>query len=89
MIVGMQDDFSTPVDSQRAREEIGDKNVLVYKVLDNMSHQTFNYGKDMSFTDDIISFIIKNWLSFMANISHTFEKVNKRKFKYYPNSMKF
>ena len=59
MIVGMQDDFSTPVDSQRAREEIGEKNVLFYKVLDNMSHQTFNYGKDMSFTDHIFDFIKK------------------------------
>ena len=59
MIVGMQDDFSTPVDSERAREEIGEKNVLLYKVLDNMSHQTFNYGKDMSFTDDILDFLKK------------------------------
>ena len=59
MIVGLQDDFSTPVDSHRAKEEIGDKNVILYKVLDNMSHQTFNYGKDMSFTDEIIDFIKK------------------------------
>lgn len=59
MIVGMQDDFSTPVDSERAREEIGEKNVLLYKVLDNMSHQTFNYGKDMSFTDEILDFLKK------------------------------
>ena len=59
MIVGMQDDFSTPVDSERARGEIGEKNVLLYKVLDNMSHETFNYGKDMSFTDEILDFLNK------------------------------
>ena len=73
MIVGMQDDFSTPVDSQRAKEEIGDKNVILYKVLDNMSHQTFNYGKDMSFTDEIIDFIKKQWLLFYKKIRVSLE----------------
>ena len=73
MIVGLQDDFSTPVDSQRAKEEIGDKNVILYKVLDNMSHQTFNYGKDMSFTDEIIDFIKKQWLLFYKKIRVSLE----------------
>lgn len=59
MIVGMQDDFSTPVDSQRAREEIGNKNVLFYKVLDNTAHETFNYGKDTSYVNDVINFLKK------------------------------
>jgi hypothetical protein len=38
MLIGLQDDFSTPVDARRTKDEIGDKNVLVYKEIDNMSH---------------------------------------------------
>jgi hypothetical protein len=38
MLVGLQDDFSTPVDARRTKEEIGDKNILLYKEINNMSH---------------------------------------------------
>jgi hypothetical protein len=38
-----------------------------------MSHQTFNYGKDMSFTDEIIDFIKKQWLLFYKKIRVSLE----------------
>ena len=58
MFVGKEDILSTPIDAQWARDEIG-RAVFHYRELENHDHSSFNFGKDMSFMEDVVAMVQK------------------------------
>eukprot|EP00356_Strombidium_inclinatum_P016232 CAMPEP_0170486976 /NCGR_PEP_ID=MMETSP0208-20121228/5859_1 /TAXON_ID=197538 /ORGANISM="Strombidium inclinatum, Strain S3" /LENGTH=55 /DNA_ID=CAMNT_0010761073 /DNA_START=1319 /DNA_END=1483 /DNA_ORIENTATION=+ len=55
MFVGLDDSLSMPVNAQWAKEAIGDDIVTSYVELPHFAHESFNFGSDMSYFDEVIS----------------------------------
>ena len=53
MFVGKQDALATPTDAQWAKDQLGDK-VIYYHEMDNVDHSAFNFGRDMSFLNEVM-----------------------------------
>lgn len=58
MFVGMEDILSTPIDARWTKDQIGDA-VIRYTELEAHDHSSFNFGRDMSFMEDVYETIQK------------------------------
>lgn len=58
MFVGKEDILSTPIDAQWTKDQIGQA-VIFYKELENHDHSSFNFGRDMSFMEDVMELVHK------------------------------
>ena len=59
MFVGSDDKLSMPENAKWARNRIGRDIVTEYTEIDHFSHTSFNFGKDMSYLDDVIKLVLE------------------------------
>lgn len=70
MFVGKEDILSTPVDARWTKDQIGDA-VIKYTELEDHDHSSFNFGRDMSFMEDVYATIkTMNPMAPLVNENH-------------------
>jgi hypothetical protein len=56
LLVGKQDTLADKIDVDRLAAELGDQ-VIMHREYDNFDHFSFSFGKDMSWTQDVLELI--------------------------------
>ena len=56
MVVGLEDELSSELDTRWMRDTIGKKNVVFYQEIHG-GHTSFNVGKDMSYMNNVIDLV--------------------------------
>ena len=56
LLVGKQDTLADKIDVDRLASELGDR-VVMHKEYDNFDHFGFSTGKDMSWTNDVLTLL--------------------------------
>ena len=58
IFVGKEDSLATTEDAAWTQSQLGDI-VVRYQELDGKDHSAFNYGKDMSYLEDVIKVLFE------------------------------